>query len=455
MTIRLYNTLTRKKEVIKPFLGDSVSMYVCGPTVYGHPHIGNARAAIVPDILYRLLMAKHDSVKYIRNITDVDDKIIDAAKKEGLSIDKITSKYTKIYRDNMDRLSNLRPTHEPKVTDTISKIISSIEKIIKNGNAYVKDSHVLFDTDSFKGYGKLSGKKLEEMLDGVRIDNASYKKSFKDFILWKPSEDDTPGWESPWGKGRPGWHIECTSMIKDILGDDTTLDIHGGGNDLIFPHHENEIAQGSCISKEKYCNHWFHNGIVLVNKKKMSKSLGNVILLDDLFKDNSTSVIRLALLSAHYRQPLNWSDQTIIYARNLYKKLLSVISMVDAKARPLDDADSHTKEIQDILSDDLNTPEAINYLSRLSKTARNDFEARVKLIHSMKFIGLSPINEKTVKIFSDTEEIEQIEALVKKRNEYRIKKDYKNADVVRDKLLSMGIELEDSDGDTTWNYLQD
>ena len=455
MTIKLYNTLTRKKEVIKPFLDDSVSMYVCGPTVYGHPHIGNARAAIVPDILYRLLMSKYKSVKYIRNITDVDDKIIDASKQEGISIDKITMKYTKIYHDNMADLGNIEPTHEPKVTDTISKIISSIEKIIENGNAYVKDSHVLFDTDSFKEYGVLSGKKLEEMLDGVRIDNASYKKSFKDFILWKPSEDGSPGWDSPWGKGRPGWHIECTSMIKDILGDDTTLDIHGGGNDLIFPHHENEIAQGSCISKEKYCNHWFHNGIVLVEKKKMSKSLGNVILLDDLLRKHSRSVIRLALLSAHYRQPLNWSNQTLDNAKNLYKKLLSVIDLEDGSQSVIhDEHDTYSQcsEIQDILCDDLNTPEAINYLSRLSKTARNDTEDRTKLMHSMKFIGLAPFNEKSIKPFLNEQKIEE---LIQKRNEYRIKKDFKNADAVRDKLLAMGVELKDLDDNTTWNYSQD
>ena len=455
MTIKLYNTLTRKKEAIKPFFDDSVSMYVCGPTVYGHPHIGNARAAIVPDILYRLLMSKYKSVKYIRNITDVDDKIIDASKQEGISIDKITLKYTKIYHDNMADLGNIEPTHEPKVTDTISKIISSIEKIIKNGNAYVKDSHVLFDTDSFKEYGVLSGKKLGEMLDGVRIDNASYKKSSKDFILWKPSEDGSPGWDSPWGKGRPGWHIECTSMIKDILGDDTTLDIHGGGNDLIFPHHENEIAQGSCISKEKYCNHWFHNGIVLVEKKKMSKSLGNVILLDDLLRKHSRSVIRLALLSAHYRQPLNWSNQTLNNAKNLYKKLVSVIDLEDGFQPVIhDEHDSYSQcsEIQDILSDDLNTPEAINYLSRLSKTARNDAEDRTKLIHSMKFIGLAPFIEKSIKPFLNEEKIEH---LIQKRNEYRIKKDFKNADAVRDKLLAMGVELKDSDDNTTWNYSQD
>ena len=443
MTIKLYNTLTRKKEVIKPFLDDAVSMYVCGPTVYGYPHIGNARAAIVPDILYRLLRSKYTSVKYIRNITDVDDKIIDAAKKEGISINEITQKYTKIYHDNMTNLGNLRPTHEPKVTDTISKIISTIDKIIENGNAYVKDSHVLFDTDSFKAYGELSGKKLEEMLDGVRIDNASYKKSSKDFILWKPSEDDSPGWNSPWGKGRPGWHIECTSMIKDILGDDTTLDIHGGGNDLIFPHHENEIAQGSCLSTETYCNHWFHNGIVLVDKKKMSKSLGNVILLDQLLKNYDKATIRVALLSAHYRQPLNWTSRTLDNAMNLINKIRGCIKTdvtVDKQAQT---------EITEILSDDLNTPQAFKYLSDLSKSSKKNIKDNAKLLQSCLFLGLD------LKMQSKRSEIDKalsnkVEKLIQKRNKLRSTGHYAEADEIREELSEIGVTLRDRDGQTEW-----
>ena len=443
MTIKLYNTLTRKKEVIKPISGDSVSMYVCGPTVYGHPHIGNARAAIVPDILYRLLRSKYGSVKYIRNITDVDDKIIKASKEEGISIDKITSKYTKVYNDNMADLGNLKPTHEPKVTDTISKIISSIEKIIKNGNAYVIDSHVLFDTDSFNNYGDLSGKKLEEMLDGVRIDNAAYKKSSRDFILWKPSEDNTPGWESPWGKGRPGWHIECTSMIKDILGDDTTLDIHGGGNDLIFPHHENEIAQGSCISREKYCNHWFHNGIVLVDKRKMSKSLGNVILLNQLFKNNDKATIRVALLSAHYRQPLNWTSRTLDNALNLVNKIRGSIN-------PEINSDEQVQtEIKEILSDDINTPLAFKYLSDLTKSAKKNVKDSAILLQSCSFLGLDfqtqlkrmePSKLLTVKI----------ENLIQKRNQLRNTGRYEEADAIRKELIAIGVTLKDNNGQTEW-----
>ena len=443
MTIKLYNTLTRKKEVIVPFLDDCVSMYVCGPTVYGHPHIGNARAAIVPDILYRLLKSKYASVKYIGNITDVDDKIIAAAEKEGISIDEITQKYTKIYHDNMTNLGNLEPTHEPKVTNSIPKIISTIEKIIRNGNAYVKDSNVLFDTDSFKEYGKLSGKKLEEMLDGVRIDNASYKKSSKDFILWKPSEDNSPGWDSPWGKGRPGWHIECTSMIKDILGDDTTLDIHGGGNDLIFPHHENEIAQGSCISKQIYCNHWFHNGIVLVDKKKMSKSQGNVILLNQLLKDNDKATIRAALLSAHYRQPLNWTNRTLVNASNLINKIRSSINIGATTDEQVQ------TEMLEILSEDLNTPQAFKYLSDLSKSSKKNIKDNTKLLQACSFLGLD------FKIQSKRSElnkvlIDKIEKLVQKRNNLRNTGQYVEADEIREELNEIGVTLKDKDGQTEW-----
>ena len=306
MAIQIFNTINRKKEDFIPVKKDSVNMYVCGPTVYSHPHIGNARAAIVPDILFRVLKTKYKNVVYIRNITDVDDKISNAASEQKLTVYDISKKFTDIYQNNMKSLGLLEPTHQPRVTDNMPSIILTIEKILNSGFAYISENHVLFDTVKYKDYGKLSKRTLDEMIDGARVDVADYKKSQRDFVLWKPSASDQPGWESPWGLGRPGWHIECTSMINEIIGNDTTLDIHGGGNDLIFPHHENEIAQGSCISSKSYCNYWFHNGIVLVNKKKMSKSLGNVILVDDLLSKHSPYTIRLALLSAHYRQPLNW-----------------------------------------------------------------------------------------------------------------------------------------------------
>ena len=450
MTIKIFNTINRKKEIFKPVKSGSVSMYVCGPTVYSHPHIGNARAALVPDILFRLLKRKYDSVTYIRNITDVDDKISDAAFKQNKTVYEISETFIKIYQDNMSSLDILEPTYQPRVTDNMPGIISTIEKILKNGFAYISENHVLFDTSKYKEYGELSKRDLDEMIDGARIEVADYKKSPRDFILWKPSNDDQPGWKSPWGLGRPGWHIECTSMIKNIIGNDNTLDIHGGGNDLIFPHHENEIAQGSCMSSSKYCNYWFHNGIVLVNKKKMSKSLGNVVLLEDLLKNNKSNSIRLALLSAHYRQPLNWSDSTLIESNNLIKKFSSLARSYAGDINQYDNLDN---EIIDILSDDLNTPEAIKHLSELAKAAKTNEKDLASLIVSSKFIGIDLLadNMSTLKIIDE----ELVKSLIEERVEARSSGDFKKADEIRDKLSSMGILIKDLEGETVWDYNPD
>jgi cysteinyl-tRNA synthetase len=450
MTIKIFNTINRKKEIFKPVKPDSASMYVCGPTVYSHPHIGNARAALVPDILFRLLKRKYDNVTYIRNITDVDDKISDAAFKQNKTVYEISETFIKIYQDNMTSLNILEPTYQPRVTDNMPGIISTIEKILKNGFAYISENHVLFDTSKYKEYGELSKRALDEMIDGARIEVADYKKSPRDFILWKPSNDDQPGWKSPWGLGRPGWHIECTSMIKNIIGNDNTLDIHGGGNDLIFPHHENEIAQGSCMSSSKYCNYWFHNGIVLVNKKKMSKSLGNVILLEDLLKSNKSNSIRLALLSAHYRQPLNWSDSTLIESNNLIKKFSSLAKSYVGDINEYDNLDN---EIIDILSDDLNTPEAIKYLSELAKAAKTSQKALASLIVSSKFIGINLLAHNASILKTIDEGL--IKSLIEERVEARSSGDFKKADEIRDKLSSMGILIKDLEGETVWDYNPD
>jgi cysteinyl-tRNA synthetase len=450
MTIKIFNTINRKKEIFKPVKPDSASMYVCGPTVYSHPHIGNARAALVPDILFRLLKRKYDNVTYIRNITDVDDKISDAAFKQNKTVYEISETFIKIYQDNMASLDILEPTYQPRVTDNMPGIISTIEKILKNGFAYISENHVLFDTSKYKEYGELSKRALDEMIDGARIEVADYKKSPRDFILWKPSNDDQPGWKSPWGLGRPGWHIECTSMIKNIIGNDNTLDIHGGGNDLIFPHHENEIAQGSCMSSSKYCNYWFHNGIVLVNKKKMSKSLGNVILLEDLLKNNKSNSIRLALLSAHYRQPLNWSDSTLIESNNLIKKFSSLAKSYVGDINEYDNLDN---EIIDILSDDLNTPEAIKYLSELAKAAKTSQKALASLIVSSKFIGINLLAHNASILKTIDEGL--IKSLIEERVEARSSGDFKKADEIRDKLSSMGILIKDLEGETVWDYNPD
>ena len=450
MTIKIFNTINKKKEIFEPVNRDKVYMYVCGPTVYSHPHIGNARAAMVPDILFRVLKKKYKDVIYIRNITDVDDKISDAAYKENKTVYDISNKYINIYQNNMSSLNILDPTHQPRVTDNMPAIIKTITKIIKNGSAYLSEGHVIFDTSKYNNYGELSKRSLDDMIDGARVDIASYKKSPRDFILWKPSTDNQPGWDSPWGLGRPGWHIECTSMIKNIIGDDSTLDIHGGGNDLIFPHHENEIAQGSCMSSAKYCNYWFHNGIVLVNKKKMSKSLGNVILVDDLLKNHDPGTIRLALLSAHYRQPLNWSDSTIKDAGNLLKKFKGIANS-DVN---IDLSGDLENDITDILSDDLNTPEAIKFLSSLAKSAKNNKEDLAKLILSAKFIGLN-LQHDDKSILDTNMDVKLIERLIQERLEARLEGNYEKADKIREKLLSMKIYIKDLEGTTVWDYNPD
>jgi cysteinyl-tRNA synthetase len=451
MTIKIFNTINKKKEIFKPVNHKKIYMYVCGPTVYSHPHIGNARAAIVPDVLLRVLRKNYDEVIYIRNITDVDDKISDAAFKQDKTVQEISNKYIDIYQKNMSSLGLIDPTYQPRVTDNMPAIIETITKIIENGSAYISEGHVIFDTQKYKNYGELSKRTLDEMIDGARIDIASYKKSPRDFILWKPSSDKQPGWTSPWGNGRPGWHIECTSMIKNIIGCDSTLDIHGGGNDLIFPHHENEIAQGSCMSTAKYCNYWFHNGIVLVNKKKMSKSIGNVILVDDLVKRYDPRSIRLALLSAHYRQPLNWSDSTITEANNLLKKFI-----VLAKSSPSEvelGKDCNT-EIADILSDDLNTPEAIKYLSSVAKSAKKNNNDLAKLISSANFIGIDLLSEDKSQSNVNIDR-EFVEKLIMERLEARLAGNYEKADEIREKLSSMNISIKDLEGTTVWDYNPD
>ena len=451
MTLHLYDTFSKSKREFRPIDPNNVRMYVCGPTVYDYAHVGNARPVIVFDTLFRIMRHSYgvDNVTYVRNITDVDDKISDAAFKQGKTVQEISNKYIDIYQKNMSSLSLIDPTYQPRVTDNMPAIIETITKIIENGSAYISEGHVIFDTQKYKNYGELSKRTLDEMIDGARIDIASYKKSPRDFILWKPSSDKQPGWTSPWGNGRPGWHIECTSMIKSIVGCDSTLDIHGGGNDLIFPHHENEIAQGSCMSTAKYCNYWFHNGIVLVNKKKMSKSIGNVILVDDLVKRYDPRSIRLALLSAHYRQPLNWSDSTIAEANNLLKKFIILAKSSPSEVELEQDCDT---EIADILSDDLNTPEAIKYLSSIAKSAKKNNNDLVKLISSANFIGIDLLLEDKS---NDNIDKEFVEKLIKERLEARLAGNYEKADEIREKLSSMNISIKDLEGTTVWDYNPD
>ena len=439
MNLHIYNTLTNKKEQFLPHTENKVSMYVCGPTVYSAPHIGNARAALVGDLFYRLLQKLYEEVVYIRNLTDVDDKIILESEKTGIPINVITQNVTQIYQDEMSKLNMLTPTFEPKVTDNINNIISTIEKILNNKSAYVSENHVVFDMDSFEDYGSLSKKVSDDLIDGARVKPESYKKNPKDFVLWKPSKNENCGWDSPWGYGRPGWHIECTSMIKSIIGNEQTLDIHGGGNDLIFPHHENEIAQGTSCASAKYCNYWFHNGIVLVDKKKMSKSLGNVILVSDIINSTNPIVIRLALMSSHYRQPLNWTNDTVNNAKNIYEK---IVTSLDADSSDVREKDN---DFLELLCDDLNTPNAIQYLVKQAKDSKNNKNLLLKLRYNCDLIGLK---RNAYKISVELKN--KVEDLISQRETARQNKDYASADQIRNMLTSMNVDLKDGPSGVTW-----
>ena len=442
MNLHIHNTLTNKKECFVPNnQNGTVNMYVCGPTVYSEPHIGNARAALVGDLFYRILNELFENVTYIRNLTDVDDKIIEQSSKTGVSIDKLTTNVARVYQENMLKLNMLKPTFEPKVSENIDSIIDTINKILVNKSAYISEKHVIFDTNSFSDYGKLSKKVSNDLIDGARIKPETYKRNPKDFVLWKPSNDHACGWESPWGFGRPGWHIECTSMIKNIIGNDSTLDIHGGGNDLIFPHHENEIAQGSCCSSATFCNYWFHNGIVLVDKKKMSKSLGNVILVSDILSQYNPAVIRLALMSTHYRQPLNWTEDTIINAENILEKIYKSLDIDQNINSQKDD------EFIKLLCDDLNTPNSIQYIVKQTKSAKKNNDELAKLRYNCELLG---IKDNKVKSDISADEKDIIHKLIIERELARKNKDFSQADLIRDKLISMNVELNDTPDGATW-----
>ena len=345
--LKLTNSLTRKKELFKPINLENITMYACGPTVYDNPHVGNARTLVVFDTMFRVLkMIYGKNVKYVRNITDVDDKIIEISKKRKLSIEKITSEITEIFHEDCKNLNCLKPTVEPKATEHIKEMILSISSLIKKNFAYENKGHVYFSVNTFKNYGKLSNKNLDELKSGARVEVSEYKKNPMDFVLWKPSEKTDPGWNSPWGKGRPGWHLECSVMSEKYLG--KNFDIHGGGLDLIFPHHENEIAQ-SCSnnSTEKFANYWIHNGFVTMNKEKMSKSLGNIITISDAVKKHSGQAVRLALLSAHYSQPLDWNDELLNNQKSIIDKWYNLYE---------EPKNENILEISESLLDDLNTP---------------------------------------------------------------------------------------------------
>ena len=377
MPISLHNSLTRRVETFTPLDPDRVTMYLCGPTVYNYVHIGNARGPVVFDVLVKLLRRHYPNVVYARNITDVDDKINTAAQQLGVGIESITSRYALAYREDMAALGIAAPDVEPHATDHIPQIIAMIERLIASGHAYAAEGHVLFEVDSYAAYGELSGRDPEELIAGARVEVAPYKKHPGDFVLWKPSTPELPGWDSPWGRGRPGWHIECSAMSEAHLGD--TIDIHAGGVDLQFPHHENEIAQSTCAHGGKvFARYWLHNGMLTFSGRKMSKSLGNVMLVHELLKEHPPEALRLLLLRGHYRQPLDWSDTAITQAISTldgwYRVLRDLVNVeVDIDALPV------PATVETALSDDLNTPQALAELSQLADAARqagNDEERR-------------------------------------------------------------------------------
>ena len=444
--LQLTNSLTRKKEVFKPINPKKISLYACGPTVYDKPHVGNARSLVVFDVLFRVLKTIYGpNVVYVRNITDLDDKIIEASIKNKKNINQITSEVTKIFHDNCKSLNCLKPTFEPKATEHIKEMIEMTSSLISKGFAYQNNGHVYFEVNSFKEYGKLSNKNLDELKSGSRIEISNLKKNPIDFILWKPSDNKDPGWDSPWGRGRPGWHLECSVMSEKYLG--KNFDIHGGGLDLIFPHHENEIAQSCCNNNTKnFANYWVHNGFLTINKEKMSKSLGNIITISDAVNKYSGQVVRLALLSAHYSQPLDWNEELLRNQESVLNKWYNLYS--EQKEKNL--------EVDEILLDDLNTPGFIAKIHELYNSAsKGNEENKIKFNQACKLIGLFDLNLKDWESLKKSK-IDLSEYYINKKIEERKKAknegNYSLADKIRKELLSKGILIEDKKEKTIWKF---
>jgi len=454
MSISLYNTLTRSKDAFTPLDTDSVRMYVCGPTVYDYVHIGNAVPAVAFDVLFRLLRHTYgeDHVTYVRNITDVDDKIIERAAESGDDITSLTARTAEAYQRDMAGLNNLAPSVEPRATDHITYMIEMISGLIDKGHAYAAEGHVLFRVASDPDYGVLSRRSLDDMIAGARVEVAPYKEEAGDFVLWKPSDDDTPGWESPWGRGRPGWHIECSAMSKAYLGE--TFDIHGGGIDLIFPHHENEIAQSACShGGAPLANVWMHNGFITVEGQKMSKSLGNFFTVHELLEDWPGEVLRYTLIAGNYRQPLDWTQKGVTQARQnldrLYTALRGLDDVAAAEAAPDD-------RLVAALGDDLNTPLALSVLHDLAGQANRAEDdagkARLKgvLLASADLLGLLQMPVADWFQGGDDVDAAAIEEMIAQRTEARKNKDFAESDRIRDALAAQGIILEDGPEGTSW-----
>ena len=456
MVLKIHNTLTGTKEIFKPVDESHVRVYACGPTVYNFAHIGNARMAVANDLLINVLRTQFKKVTYVSNITDIDDKIIEAAHELNEPIKNLTTKYTKIYNEDMGYLNVRLPDVQPRATDHIKEMTDLITKLIDSGNAYEKNGHVLFHVPSYSKYGILSKRNRDEQIAGSRVEVAPFKKDPADFILWKPSPDPMPGWESPWGFGRPGWHLECSAMSEKTLG--LPFDIHSGGMDLVFPHHENEIAQTCSLhtnhDPDNFAHFWFHNGFVNVEGEKMSKSIGNIRLVHDLKNQYSGEVLRLTLLSAHYRQPLNWTKEIIDQNSKMLDRLYR--SLKDLQDIELT-SENLTNDVMESLLDDLNTPKLLAHLNtltnKLSKANREEkINIKNNLIAAGKILGIMKEDPDVWLGYnqSSNPEKEEIEGLINQRNEARRDKDFKLADEIRDKLKIKGIEIEDTNNGTIW-----
>ena len=449
---QLFNTLSGNKERLEAIDPKHLKIYACGPTVYNYAHIGNARMAVVFDTLVRTLRVIYPKVTYVSNITDIDDKIIEAAKEQNVEITSITEKYTKIYNDDMLKLNVLAPDIQPKATEYIPEMIELIVELIEKDFAYEKEGHVLFHVPTYQNYGKLSKRNRDEQIAGSRVEVAPFKKDPADFVLWKPSTDEQPGWESPWGIGRPGWHTECSAMSKKTLG--LPFDIHGGGRDLIFPHHENEIAQSCCTSAsidepDSYAKYWMHNGFVTINGEKMAKSLGNIILVKDLAENYHGEVIRLALLSSHYRQGLDWNEKVIHQANKLINKLYEIKDNLDGIT--ISDKNENNLDAISILMDDLNTPGLITELNNIVKEYNSSDSEKVNIKSRLSLISsvLGILEDETFNEISE-EFKNKINDMVLKRSEAKNNKDFNTADAIRDQLLELGVEINDSSDGTEW-----
>jgi len=448
--IFLTNSYGGKKEKFQPIDKNNIKMYVCGPTVYDDPHIGNARPLVVFDLLFKVLKCKYgnEKVTYVRNITDIDDKIIQSSKDKKISIKDLTTKINNNFQEDCNYLVCEKPSFQPKATENIKEMVEMISILVKKGFAYESKNHVYFEVNKFKDYGKLSNKKIDELISGSRVEVSTNKKNAEDFVLWKPSNEDEPSWTSPWGKGRPGWHLECSAMSKKYLGD--KFDIHGGGRDLLFPHHENEIAQSCCANgTETFSNYWVHNGFITQSNEKMSKSQGNILKISDFRENVNGQALRLALISAHYRQPLDWNDKLLEESQKTIDKWYNGYVELN-KPKLISDDDLYP------LYDDLNTPKYIANLHKLyEKSQSGNLEDKKVFVSACNFIGLLTETKEEWNNFKKNKSTlsnELIEIKIKERNKARDDKNYELADEIRNELLEKGVQIEDKDGKTSWKF---